>query len=118
MPLRPEVSSHHTVWVKDDWGTFAGVRYAVSGEQLVCFGDKGLSRISNGAAVSATIRAIANGDPLCTFPAHLRELRGEDITNEVMLELLEHVSLGHTLTEVAANLEKQRTGRRVVAIVP
>lgn len=118
MTLPQTVGSHHTAWVTPPGSRPRAVRYAVDGGQLVCFGDDGLSAVADGTRVSVSVHEIAGGPELATFGATVRRLTPEDVDDAALGELLAHVSLGRTLDEVRAGLERHRTRRRVVALVP
>lgn len=117
MTLPAAVKSHHTVWVSAPGARPRAVRYAVDGERLVCFGDDGLASVPDGSRVSLAVHEIAGGEMLATFSATMRELAPDAIDTNALVELLAHVSLGRTLAEVEANLEAQRSRRRVVELV-
>jgi hypothetical protein len=118
MALPSAVTSHHTVWVHYGPGRPTHVRYAVDGERLVCFGDDGLSSVPDGARVSAAVYEIAGGPQLASFGATLRTLEPDQVDTNALVEVLGHVPLGRTITEVQASIERYRTSRRIVEIVP
>lgn len=118
MSLPPAVGSHHTVWVTPPGARPRPVRYAVDGDRLICFGDDGLAGVRDGAHVSLSVHEIAGGPELASLGAVVHALQADEIDDAALNELLAHVSLGRTLDEVKANLERHRTGRRVVALVP
>jgi len=118
MTLPAAVGSHHTVWVSPPGARPRPVRYAVDGERLVCFGDDGLSDVRDGTHVSLSVHEIAGGPELASLGAMVRSLPPAEVDDAALGELLAHVSLGRTLDEVNASLERHRQGRRIVALVP
>jgi hypothetical protein len=117
--MEPQVKSHHTVWVKrQDWARAVPVRYAVSGDALVAFGDDGLAGLASGDRATASVHEIAGGPAITSFAVSVSEVPPDDIDKEALLELLEHVPLGATLSAVDAAVDEVRHTRRVVALVP
>jgi hypothetical protein len=118
--LPDEVRGHHTAWVGIAGGGADGpsvpVRYALAGESLVMFGDEELSEVADGSRVTVTIHEIHDGPPLASFGATLRDVDPSEVDTEALGELLAHVSLGHDLAEVTAELDEIRAHRRVVAL--
>ena len=56
------MKGHHTAWVKKPvWARSVPVRYAVSGNSLVTFGDDELAGLVAGDRVIATVHDIAGG---------------------------------------------------------
>ncbi|MEZ5169285.1 MAG: hypothetical protein R3A49_00890 [Acidimicrobiia bacterium] len=121
MGLPRAVGSHHTVWI-DAPGLRepVPVRYASDDDTIYCFGDNGLENVPNGERVSATVHEITGkgGHRLAQVSGTLREIDGDDITDDALLELLAHVSLGRDLDEVRRNLDHHRARRRILAIGP
>lgn len=118
MTLPAAVKSHHTVWVTAPGAKPRAVRYAVDGDRLVCFGDDGLSSVPDGTRVTLAVHEIAGGHMLATFAASLREVDPDAVDTNALVEALGHVSLGRTLAEVEANIDKHRRTRRIVELVP
>lgn len=118
MPLTGAVTSYHTAWVNGPGSIPHPVRYAVDGDQLVCFGDDSLANVTEGARVSVSIHEIAGGHLVTAFSGSLHELAPETVSTNALLELLEHVALGRTMAEVDAHLADERAHRRIVALVP
>jgi hypothetical protein len=119
MSLPEEVRSHHTAWVGvagDNERRSVLVRYALSGESLVMFGDEELSGVADGARVTVTVHEIHDGPPLVSFGATLRDVEPSEVDREALGELLAHLSLGHDLVEVSEHLDEIRAHRRVVAL--
>lgn len=119
MTLPDEVRSHHTAWVAvagDNDRPPVPVRYALTGESLVMFGDDELAGVANGTRVSITIHDIHDGPPLTSFGATLRDIAPADVDAEALGELVAHISLGHDLIEVNRHLDEIRERRRVVAV--
>lgn len=117
MTLEHAVTSHHTVWVSDGSGNSIPERYAVDGDRIVCFGDRGLSTLADGARVWASVHEIAGGPLLTSFSAVVHELAPEAVPAGALVELLDHVSLGGTPAEVTTHLEAHRR-RRILELTP
>ena len=117
MTVPKQISSYHTVWVRAGHGRAVPARYATSGEHVYCFGDEGLAEALDGERVAATVHRIANGPPLFGFSAIVRTVAPDKVDPEVLSELLAHVPLGRTLSEVQHSLDDQRQRRRVVELV-
>jgi len=119
MALPAEVRSHHTVWLRDGDERAVPVRYAVAGEHLVCFGDKGLSSMPDGRNVTATVHAIACGRPLVTFGVTVHQMAPEHVDLGNVGELLENVIRSDGSVESATRwLRAQRNSRRMLELVP
>jgi len=115
MTLPASVTRHHTAWVHCDDCRPHPVRYAVDGDRMVCFGEALPSSATNGSRVSVTVHEIAGGQTLAEISSTLQELAADDVDPNTLLDLLEHVSLGRTVDEVAVAIERHRH-RRLVAI--
>lgn len=113
MSLPPEVKSHHTVWIHAEGSHPTAVRYSLDGERLVCFGDGPLTDVASGTHVWASVHAIADGPPLVSFGATLREIDPDAIDTNAIAELLDHVALGRTTDEVASALDANRHRRLI-----
>jgi hypothetical protein len=114
-----EVKGHHTVWVrKRDWSRAAPVRYAVSGDALVAFGDGPLRTLAAGDRATLAIHEIAGGPVIASFGASVVEVRPTEVDREAVLELLAHVPLGANLAEVDAKVAEVCRTRRILALVP
>ena len=111
MRLPNEARKAHTVWVSWLGHRSVPVRYAVEGEELVCFGDDGLAGVVDGQRVSAMIGDLHSGPLLVTFSATVHELPEA----EVGLGLLAEVA-GHRKLDMS--WEKARTTRRLLALRP
>ena len=105
MPLPAEVKSHHTVWVRTETTHRVPVRYSVDGDRLVCFGDGPLRDVASGTQVWASVHDIADGPPLVSFPALVRQVDADAVDANALVELLDHVSLGRTSAEVVRALD-------------
>lgn len=113
------VTSHHTVWVKKQGRSRSvPVRYAVSGESLITFGDDGLTEVAAGDRATATIHEIAGGPALASFGVTIRDVPADQIDREALLDLAAHVPLGSTLAEVESSLDELSRTRRLIALVP
>jgi len=117
MTLPTPVTSHHTVWVRGSSGSPRAVRYAVDHERLVCFGDRELAAVPDGAHVMAAIHEIAGGPLLVEFAATLRTVNPGGVETSALYELLDHVSLGHDRDEIEASF-LAHSRRRLVELVP
>ena len=114
MTLSAEVARHHTAWIQGADSRARVVRYAVDGDQLVCFGDQLPSDATNGKRVSVTIHEIAGGPALAQLHGIIHDVVADDIDPNAVLDLLEHVSLGRTAGEVATSIDRHRHRRLVV----
>jgi hypothetical protein len=116
--VNAQVKSHHTVWVrKRGWRRAIPVRYAMSGDALVTFGDGPLRSLADGDSTTVAVHEIAGGPPIASFAASIVEVRPADVDREAVLELLAHVSLGASLAEVNAKVDEICSSRRIVALV-
>jgi hypothetical protein len=114
-----QVKGHHTVWVKKaEWPRSVPVRYAVSGDSMVTFGDGALAALSPGDRAVATVHEIAGGPQIASFGVTINEVPPDDVDREALLELVAHVPLGATLAEVNARVDELSHTRRVIALVP
>lgn len=113
-----DVASAKTLWVQRPGRRPAKVRMVATGDRVVCFGDDGLSDVHDGERVDAAVHQLHFGPPLDTFSATVREVPGDEVEREALLELLAHVPLGRTLEEVEAAVEEQRRTRRILELVP
>lgn len=119
MGLSAEARSHRTVWLRRGDDRAVAVRYAVAGDHLLCFGDKGLSSVGDGRRVSATVHAIATGPPLVTFEVTVREMSPEQVDLNDVGDLLADVVRGDGSVEGTVRWPKeQRQRRRIVELVP
>jgi hypothetical protein len=114
MTLSAEVARHHTAWIESADSRPHVVRYAVDGDQLVCFGDQLPSDATNGRQVLVTIHEIAGGTALVQLHGTVHDVAADDIDPNAVLDLLEHVSLGRTAGEVATSIDLHRHRRLVV----
>lgn len=119
MGLPRAVGSHHTAWVDaPSLREPVPVRYASDDDTIYCFGDDGLSDVPSGERVSATVHEISGGQAVAHVAGTLREIDGDAIAEDALLELLAHVPLGRDLDEVRGSLDRHRAQRRILAIVP
>ena len=116
MNLPNEVRHHQTIWVDLPDGRTVGVRYAMDGDRVVCFGDDGLSGAANGERLTAGLRGLASGPPEANFWVRVRELGPEDVTVALLSDIVGDRPLGRTADEVLRNLEGMRHSRRLVAL--
>jgi hypothetical protein len=114
MTLPLPVTRHHTAWIHCDECRPHPVRYAVDGDQMVCFGDDLPDGAITGTRVFVTVHEIAGGQSLAEMTATLHDVDADDLDPNAVLDLLEHVSLGRTTEVVAATLARHRR-RRLVA---
>lgn len=114
-----QVQGHHTAWVKKQgWPRPVPVRYAVSGNSLVTFGDQGLAGLVAGDRVVATVHEIAGGPLLESLGVTVTDIPPAEVDREAVLELVAHVPLGATLAEVNARVDELCRTRRIMALVP
>jgi hypothetical protein len=114
-----QVKGHHTAWVKKQgWARPVAVRYAVSGNSLVTFGDGGLASLVVGDRVVATVHDIAGGPLLESLGVTVTEIPPADVDREALLELVAHVPLGANLAEVSARVDELCRTRRIIGLVP
>ncbi|MEP6623882.1 MAG: hypothetical protein ABJC79_05540 [Acidimicrobiia bacterium] len=118
MNLPDAAKSYHTVWVCAPGQTAHPERYAVSDNRMVCFGDGLLASVPDGARVTVSLHEIAGGPVVASFGASFHVLPASAVNTEPLLELLAHVPLGRNLREVEASVERQRTERRIVELIP
>lgn len=116
MSLPSEVRGHHTVWVEVPDGRTVAVRYAMDGDRIVCFGDDGLSGVTNGARLTAGVRSLASGPPEANFWVRLQELRFDEVPVALLSDIVGHTPLGRDADEMLRNLEAMRRSRRLVAL--
>jgi hypothetical protein len=114
MTLSAEVARHHTAWIQGAGSRPRIVRYAVDGDQMVCFGDQLPSDATNGRQVSVTVHEIAGGPALAQLSGTVHDVAADDVDANAVLDLLEHVSLGRTAGEVATSIARHRDRRLVV----
>lgn len=117
MALPSEVKGHYSVSVRVE-GRSASARYAVQGERLLCLGDERLSGVGDGERVEATIGEVGGHSFAARFQATAREVSPEEVDDETLSKLLEHVPLGRTIEEVTRGLEEARRTRRFLALSP
>jgi hypothetical protein len=106
--LPPAVPRHHTAWISCSACRPHPVRYAVDGDQLVCFRDQLRDGATDGRPVFVTVHEIAGGQAVARMNGPLRAVAADDVDPGVVIDLLEHVSLGRTADEVAASLAQHR----------
>jgi hypothetical protein len=83
---------------------------------MVCFGDGPLGDFRGGEHVFVMF-ANANGSLEGEFAATIREVAPAEIRDDVVSALVDHVSLGRSLTEVEESLARCRR-RRLLMVVP
>lgn len=118
MALSKAVTGHHNVWVHYGEHLLVQVRYAVTGDRLLCFGDHELASVPDGARVLATVHEIAGGPQLDGFGATLRDVAPADVDTNALVDVIGHVPLGRTMDEVNASIDRTKTERRIVELVP
>jgi hypothetical protein len=92
------------------------VRVAWDGDTPVCFGDGPMADFADGEHVFVDV-GTGNSTLLDEFAAQVRELAPELVADELILELVDHISLGHTPEEIAESFARLR-GRRILALQP
>ena len=92
------------------------VRVSWDGDRPVCFGDGPLADIADRERVFVD---VGTGDHTLVdeFAARVTELAPELVSDEVILDLVDHVALGRTLEEVQESLSRYRQ-RRLLALNP
>jgi len=117
--LSVQIKGHHTVWVKKQgWARPVPVRYAVSGDSLVTFGDDGLEGLLAGDRAVAAVHDIAGGQLLESFGVTVTDVPPPEVDREALLELVAHVPLGANMVEVNARVDELCRSRRIIALVP
>ncbi|HEY3670272.1 MAG TPA: hypothetical protein VGN51_05010 [Acidimicrobiia bacterium] len=86
---------------------------AWDGDTAVCFGDGALADLADGEYCFVAV-GTGSGTLEHEFAARLRDLTPELVSDELLLELLDHVPLGPTVVEVEESLARQRQRRLVV----
>ena len=89
---------------------------AWDGDAAVCFGDDALADLADGEYCFVAV-GTGSGTMEDEFAARLHDLRPELVSDELLLEILEHVPLGPTVAEVEQTLAHQRQ-RRLVVLTP
>lgn len=111
------VESHHTAWVSvPGRDRTVPVRYAVSANMLVVFGDGALASLAPGDHTTVTVHEISCGRPLVTFGATVVELGPDTVEREALLELLAHVPLGPDIDTVNRTADAIARSRRIVGL--
>jgi hypothetical protein len=82
----------------------------------VCFGDGPLADLADREHVFVDV-GTGDGALHEEFAAQVRELDPELVADQLIVELVDHVSLGHTLNEVQVSLAGLRE-RRLLALEP
>jgi hypothetical protein len=93
MAVPSDARSYHTVWVTAPGRRPVPLRYALNGDDLVCFGDDGLASVPAGTHVSATLHKIACGPPVATFGAVVRDLAPEEVSLGLVADVAGNQSL-------------------------
>jgi hypothetical protein len=91
------------------------VRVAWDGDTAVCFGDGRLADLGDREYVFVDV-GTGSGTLQHEFAARLRDLVPELVSDELLLVLVDHVSLGLTVEEVEKSLARMRQ-RRLVALM-
>jgi hypothetical protein len=116
MSLPSEVRQHHTIWVDLPDGRNAGIRYAMDGDRLVCFGDDELGGAADGVRLTADVRGLASGPPEASFWVRVKELVPEEVSIALLSDIVGSRPLGRSADEVLGTLEAMRHSRRLVAL--
>ncbi len=117
MALPSEVKGRYTVSLRVN-GHSASARYAAQGDRLICLGDERLAGVADGERVEVTIGEIGGHGFAARFQAAAREVASDEVDDEALGRLLEHVPLGRTLEEVTRGLQDARRTRRFLALTP
>jgi hypothetical protein len=108
--------THSSVWVRRPSERRGRVvRVAWDGDTAVCFGDGPLADFADRDHVFVDV-GTGSGTLEHEFAARLRDLVPELVADELLLDLVDHVSLGLTVEEVEESLDRMRQ-RRLVALV-
>jgi hypothetical protein len=91
MPLAKEIGSHHTMWITVGQHRPVAVRYAVDKDEVICFGDRALRDVGEGATVLGTVHDIAGGQPLVGTSFDVRVMASGDVPMGIFGEVLGHV---------------------------
>ena len=91
------------------------MRVTWDGDTAVCFGDGPLADFADREHVFVDV-GTGSGTLQHEFAARVRDLVPDLVGNELLLELVDHVSLGTTFAEVEQSLARLRQ-RRLVALV-
>lgn len=113
----PEDRTHRAVWVRrprENRGRV--VRVTWDGDSPVCFGDGPLADLADREHVFVDV-GTGNGTMEDEFAARVSELLPELVADQLILDLVDYVSLGRTLEEVQAALARFRQ-RRLLALNP
>jgi hypothetical protein len=81
---------------------------------MICFGDELPTAASDGQLVFVAVHEIAGGPALAEMTATVHDVAADQLDANSVLDLLEHVALGRTRSEVDAAVTQHRT-RRLVA---
>jgi len=116
MALPAEVKGHQLVWVDVPGGRTRAVRVVADGDRLLCFGDDGLSGVTEGTSLFASVRGLACGPLEKYFRVRLHQIGRDEVSLSQVADLLGNYRLGHTASEVGTALETHRSTRRLVAL--
>ena len=113
----PADKSHRAVWVRRPRESRGRVvRVTWDGDRPVCFGDGPLADIADREHVFVD---VGTGDHTLVdeFAARVTELAPDLVADEVILDLVDYVTLGRTVEEVQESLRRYRQ-RRLLALNP
>jgi hypothetical protein len=118
VPRIPE--DRHTIWLaKGGWTKSLPARYALSDEGLVVFGDRGqFAELADGDQATATIRAVADGPAVESFPVTVNEVQPGAVDHDALLELVADVPLGNNPMWVNIRLDELASSRRFLVLKP
>jgi hypothetical protein len=88
---------------------------AWDGDTAVCFGDGALADLADREYCFVAV-GTGGGTMEHEFAARLRDLRPDLVNDELLLELVDHVPLGQTVSEMEETLAHERQ-RRLVALM-
>jgi hypothetical protein len=111
MPIGSEIRSHHTMWFTVGSHAAVAVRYAVEGEEVICFGDVGLRELGAGTVAIGTVHEIANGPPIVVTSFDVRVLVPGEVTPGTIGEVQGHLRPTVPWSEVSST-------RRMLALRP
>lgn len=87
MALSRAITTHHTVWIGYGQRRTVSVRYATLNDELVCWADRDLPEVAEGALVIASVHEIACGPPLETFVALVRNMERHELTPALVVSV-------------------------------
>jgi hypothetical protein len=107
----PVSRSHAAAWIRRPRETQGRIaRIAWDGDAVVCFGDGQFADLRDGEHVFVDV-GTGSGTLQDEFAATVHEVVGSEVSDEVLLALVEYLPLGGTPEAVEQSLAKLREGR-------